>query len=880
MDSAKQESQAPPSATVGVTGSESDTTESDTIFNVLLKNEVPTSEVVSDMSSSRDCFSTAWLCLSAMFKRKIADGQFRRLDVSGCNLSARKNYLLLDSLPDSVTDLKLGPSAVKGAALPLVRHFLESLSVTEEDAGEGERMEEQEGESEDSSDESDGGEESEGVPVSLSLSRVRLKSLSFSDGSVGPAEGPVVFGSLPGSLEVLNLEGNELGAAFVALARAMRIGKSSALVSLNLSRTGMTDENMRTLSNGLSAAKPLKIERLFLGGNHFRSGMFLTSFIGKETLPHLKSLCFADCRLAPAFLRAFADLIGSGGLTSLESLVLKGVSFGRGGEGARFADCLKSSFLPALKRLNLNGCMMGTSGEEKLIIALGAEGERPPDLESVQLPQLHLRGENTSFAQILGEGRLPSITQKILHLSLEPVPAVAFFTALGDSTKPPPWECLHLSLKERQGAFGESDSHVLVALANAVRAGRMGALFGLDPSDLRSKIGGSDDEESENENGGEAGGEGGIALLRALRFFEVPMLSQLNLSEQDLGDREMGLIGEAVKAGNCPSLSVLDLSYNSFGRDGMKALMEGIRDASQGLPLLERLDLSHTKAGLGFDFLSGTLSAGKLPALKSLLLKYVLVDSEYMQRLAEAVRGGHLSELRTLNLSHPGLYRPPRYSYPLRFPASTNLNALFEAVCESEKGLPLLENFAFAGHRHLSAAAFCKAVEQKKIPKLRDLDFFGCGLRNDFVIALSDALKVSELPDLTKLNVSSNRIRQTGLSVFFASIRPESLPNLETFLLQKNWGSGRTIKRLMENAKAEGKLPSLVHGIAEEGGREVMRDSDFESKDSSDSEVSASYNFRYFEEDEGDSDSEASDRSSEEDGDDSDEEDSDKEDLE
>uniref|UniRef100_A0A0G4G0Y3 Uncharacterized protein n=1 Tax=Chromera velia CCMP2878 TaxID=1169474 RepID=A0A0G4G0Y3_9ALVE len=97
----------------------------------------PSCEEVSEMASGRNSYGMAWLCLSSIKKGKVRGLPFTSLDLSGCNLPPQKIFFILEQLPKSVEALKLGPRAVKGEALTLLRRFLESVGGGEGGGGSG-----------------------------------------------------------------------------------------------------------------------------------------------------------------------------------------------------------------------------------------------------------------------------------------------------------------------------------------------------------------------------------------------------------------------------------------------------------------------------------------------------------------------------------------------------------------------------------------------------------------------------------------------------------------------------------------------------------------------------------------------------------------------
>uniref|UniRef100_A0A0G4F8R9 Uncharacterized protein n=1 Tax=Chromera velia CCMP2878 TaxID=1169474 RepID=A0A0G4F8R9_9ALVE len=248
------------------------------------------------------------------------------IDLSGTRaLSPEKICLLLNSLPTSGKEMKLGSVAVKGRALPLLCRFLERVQ-----AARAERVQE--------------------AP--------RLKSFTFAGGLIGPEEASQVLLLLLPSLETLCLKGNRLGPDGIgAVAEGVREGKASSLCVLDLEETGLEKEGTRILCSAIKG-KSLKVETLNLSRN--RIGQMeemkqLCSVLCVNSLPSLCALLLRRCGLTDMAVKPLTEAMGRGGLRSLEMLDLgAGYSF-QGGFFGDLGEALRVDAVPRLRELNLEG---------------------------------------------------------------------------------------------------------------------------------------------------------------------------------------------------------------------------------------------------------------------------------------------------------------------------------------------------------------------------------------------------------------------------------------------------------------------------------------------------------------------------------------------
>uniref|UniRef100_A0A0G4F3M7 Uncharacterized protein n=1 Tax=Chromera velia CCMP2878 TaxID=1169474 RepID=A0A0G4F3M7_9ALVE len=745
----------------------------DGIFCKFLKTKTPSAEALSQMASGRDGYAAACLCLYAIKRGKVVGVSCPSLDISKCTLSPRRTFFLLDLLPLSAEELKLGPSAVKEQALPLLRRFLERVQ-------------------------GDGGEN--GEPA--------IKHLGFADTTVGPRAAPVIFSALPSSLESLSLQGNELGREEIErLAEAARAGRVSCVRTLNLNETGVDDEGMQILSSAFVEVKPLKIERLLLQGGAFVKGPTLFSLLRGDTLPILKELQLDECQMSPGSLTALAQRVKGGELRSLENLGFEGIlETDDDGEDeyqevvldfdaalVAFARALDRASVPLLKHLNLRGVWVSGEAADALIAALRSD-EAPP-LETAEL-EIHWCTEESSRQLGSGDG-LKFIHR--LEIDIEGESGLAFLNGVLSGPEKPSWKALALNVSNE----GERtvDLAIWTALADALGKGRLSAL----ESFLAQGDNNADEEEgvegfqlppsSHESEGQEQRGSEFCKVFRSLNFL---ILSQLRLPDVGLTDQDLVWLGEGVKEGNYPQLSELHLGGNpEFGRVGMEGLFGGVRESEKGLPHLFVLNLSNcTKAGEGAASLGAALRCGKMSGLARLSLRYAGWDDVGMGVLGEAVRERNLSHVWQFLLGGNAFGRE-------------GMDAFFGSVCASEEGWPSLHYMELAeGRAGDGIAALSQSLRLEKMPHISDIELSSCRLTNEGMRVLGEVFGEKATPSLTELDLSGNPFNEEGLTSFLEALQPQSLPNLNRLALRGEWAAPWK-KELIMKAKEGGKLSSL-----------------------------------------------------------------------
>uniref|UniRef100_A0A0G4HUM6 Uncharacterized protein n=1 Tax=Chromera velia CCMP2878 TaxID=1169474 RepID=A0A0G4HUM6_9ALVE len=714
----------------------------DTLWT-LVKNGWPTSEGVSEMmSSGRDGWGMAWLCLCSAKREKVKEVPFRFLDLSGCNLSPRKIFFLLDQLPASVEGLTLGPSAVKGPALPLLRRFLEG--VGEGEGGEGER----------------------------GTQRLRLKSLSFAGSAVGPSEGAVVFSVLPSSLETLILKGNRLGRKQMrGLAKWIRGGRGSSLRTLDLEGTGLDDERLEILC-GAVEGKSLKLETLNLSGNNIGEGGGmdrLCSVLCAASLPGIRVLSLARCRLTDEAMERLADCMGGGHLPNLETLQLAGNRNCVGLYLVPLERAVRKDAVPLLSLLDLgHELVMGSCSDVSAFLrALRLSAAEHP-------PQLRLNLDLSSYRpneeemRALGAGRCPSIQSLALRLHLFSDDMKFFFGELVRAVQPPRIESLDLTVF----VTGPEGSDLSInegfrLMSEAIQMGRFGCVRCLN-------FDGVDNRGEPPES---------TVFFTALSDVKLPRLSDLG-PEQILTDSGATLLADAVRKGHLPGLQKLQLQGPSVTEFRLKEVMKAVVESEEGLPLLECLDFTHKNEdmGEGLRFLWTVTMLGKLPKLSSLCLVNCCLTDETVRGLAKALRGGGLLELTSLNLCQNGDISAEVWG------------ELMQGVRESRKGLSKLRSL-----------------------KMESTDVDEAG---GAAIALLASGKVSSLEELSP---TIFYLDQEGVGAFESGLREGRFPILKseclTFCLHEE-ATGTNLDGLVRAiAESAGGLPSVVESLDLSGGR-------------------------------------------------------------
>lgn len=202
----------------------------------------------------------------------------------------------------------------------------------------------------------------------------------------------------------------------------------------------------------------------------------------------------------------------------------------------------------------------------------------------------------------------------------------------------------------------------------------------------------------------------GIAASAALRT--------LNLERRGISAAGCAALAAALAGSGGSALVELILGQNSLGADGLAALLSG-----SGLARLQLLDLSACglESGSGVDPLAAALRDGRLSALTSLRLDGNELGAGGAAALAAGLAA---SALASLHLQRCGL-------------GGEAAAALADALPAQLATLDLSGN---AGVGSEGAAALAAALAAGRAPRLRRLLLCGCGLDDEAIVALADAL--------------------------------------------------------------------------------------------------------------------------------------------
>uniref|UniRef100_A0A0G4HBC9 Uncharacterized protein n=1 Tax=Chromera velia CCMP2878 TaxID=1169474 RepID=A0A0G4HBC9_9ALVE len=603
---------------------------------------------------------------------------------------------------------------------------------------------------------------------------------------------------LPDSVAEVKL-GNLLGfEGFRTLAEGIREGKAASLRALDLEETGLKGDGLKVLCKAIKERGLMNVEELNLSANPSRSAHpfshgawveeemeAVCSLLSLSCMPSLRVFLLRECGLHPSRGEQFASGLGRGDLPNLEVLDMEGNDF----ESALgcFAKALcEGGTLAVLTDLNVFSESGVVSGVSEFLSAL--KSENCAQLRHVKVCFREVESEKELRA--LGEGLYPSV--RTLSLESPPSKLVTFLKALLESSaregdRGAVLDALDLSMDCDSPIEEGPLCECLRLLGEGIRRGWLRFLRKL-------KI------EREEGGPGEDGQAGSVQILRGVfaeaksEFFSalytgghVLSLSELSLSNLEVSDADMILLAERVKGGCLPNFRLLDLASNRgagcFGRQGMEALMKGVVESENGLPFLETLNLSDTRAGEGAASLGTALLSGKLPRLSFVYLYVSNLTDEGLGGLANAVRGGALVGVRDLDLSFneevgEGAWRELMY-----------------AIRDSEKGLPKLKFFKVVSETNLGNAGgpMIAALGSGKLPSLESVGgFFDFSLDAEGVAELADAVRAGKFAPL---------VHDLG---FFLR---EGVPALNL---------DRLIRAIGESEKG---LPSCLSSLRFEGGR-------------------------------------------------------------
>uniref|UniRef100_A0A0G4IB46 Uncharacterized protein n=1 Tax=Chromera velia CCMP2878 TaxID=1169474 RepID=A0A0G4IB46_9ALVE len=697
---------------------------------------------LSNVATQRESFGLAWL--SAFLKTKVS--------VRG--LSPEEIYVLLNVLPSTVEEIKLDSRAVRGRALPLLLNFLKRVAAGREGKTEA----------------------------------PRLKSFTFAENSIGPEEASQVLPLLLPSLENLCLKGNPLGSEGIrAVAEGVKEGNAASLRMLDLEATGLEKEGLETLCEAMRE-KSLKVETLNLSRNDIgglEEMQGLCSVLCVSSLPSLLELLVRKCGLTDDAVKPLTESMARRDLPNLEVLDLGGNCF-EGGFLGDLGGALRAGGVPRLRELRVNDAwrreLVGKKFSEAFLGALSAP-ECPPDL-CVRGVCLFPSSLNEKEVRALGTCRYPSI--RTLDLRLFSNQVTPFLEEMISADKGPKYEMLDLLLR-----FGVNANQGLRLVGEAIERGHFCCVRKLG-IDTRAFVGWEEEEENIE--------EGKSALFSSLIHTKLPMLSEFRMQGCPLTDAEITRFTEAVRVGNLSGLRVLQLAGSSesydewFGSEGMETLMGAVVESAEGLPFLERLSLSRTRAGEGGVSLGAALMSGKLPKLLDIDLSNSRLTDEGLGGLGHAVREGGLVGVASLDLSRNEDIKKESWEGFMR------------EIVQSERGMPKLKFLdLFETNAGCAGGALSVALTSGKLPSLETLGTCSFGLDETGVGDLAEAVRVGRWPPGFSNFKVGFTLNQTGVNLdqLIRAIG-ESGIGLPSFVLSLNLSGGRLSEEALASLAANG----------------------------------------------------------------------------
>jgi len=242
-----------------------------------------------------------------------------------------------------------------------------------------------------------------------------------------------------------------------------------------------------------------------------------------------------------------------------------------------------------------------------------------------------------------------------------------------------------------------------------------------------------------------------------------------------------------------------------------KELIESFAASEVGMPKLKVLDMSGTLALKEGGSVLAAFASGNLPSLERLQNKRPPRDSRSkcfeigpvgMQSLIDAVHSQSFPRnLRGVNVRLSGLHGAT---------AGADGNKLIIAIAESEKGLPpCISSLSFSGSLSSDALSLLAASGKRqcedggKLSNLETLILSDCQIDNQKLKLLAQCFSVHLSPELKVLDLRKNPFDRETLSAFIDTLRPESLQNLEKFLVDF---TDEALESLEEYARSKGKL--------------------------------------------------------------------------
>uniref|UniRef100_A0A0G4I1G0 Uncharacterized protein n=1 Tax=Chromera velia CCMP2878 TaxID=1169474 RepID=A0A0G4I1G0_9ALVE len=486
----------------------------------------------------------------------------------------------------------------------------------------------------------------------------------------------------------------------------------------------------------------------------------------------LKSLDLEKTGLVKERLETFCEALKEKPLAVLETLNLSGNDF-EDFEVKALCSVLSPSCLPCLRTLWLRFCGLDNPGIERIAQVLG-DGQLPRletlDLEGTgcEIPT-YLRG---SFLSPLSKTLRVSCVPCLKNLNLmrgrgvENEEAVTAFLAALQSGECPSLECVQLHLK----AVRQED---LEALA----AGRIPAVrvLGLDLDLARLKA-----FVREVRYASEGPKFDTLDLRAAFSFFDVNWGASTDGDVEDVAEREshwLKMLGEAIDMGRLTSLRKFELRVHSQSE----------------------MDFSSDEIAEGKSALLSAFSRVRLPLLCELSMRGVDLSDDHMNLLSGAFRNGNLPVLRVFDLSAN------------RNVGQDGMEFLMGSVFENDKGLPHLEKLELGEtNGGGGVGSVGAALGAGKLERLSNIQLRHCGLTDESVRGLADALRGGWLCGMVLLNLSENRgVSREAWEYFMTAIAESEEGMRELRRLNLLDTNVETVGGGVATALGSGKVPSL-----------------------------------------------------------------------
>ena len=411
-----------------------------------------------------------------------------------------------------------------------------------------------------------------------------------------------------GSLEELNLSGNDAVTGIGHMALGESLKRNKTLKTLNISSCGIDDQGMKSLASALEMNGSL--EELNLTGNDAVAGighMALGESLKRNKT--LKTLNISSCGIDDQGMKSLASALEMNG--SLEELNLTGNDAVTGIGHMALGESLKRN--KTLKTLNISSCGIDDQGMKSLASALEMNGS---------LEEMNLSGNRVGT----GIG----------------------YMALGESLK------RNRGLKTLNISYCDIDEQCMKSLASAFEMNSSLAVLDLSWNNAVTGIGLMALGESLKRNRGlktlnishcGIDDQGMKSLASALEM-------NGSLEELDLGwnDAVTGIgltaLGESLKRNR--GLKSLNISYCSIDDQGVESLASALEMNGS----LEELNLRGNRAVTGIGHVALGESLKRNRGLMTLNISYFGIDDKGMKSLASALEMN--SSLAVLDLRGNG----------------------------------------------------------------------------------------------------------------------------------------------------------------------------------------------------------------------------------